>query len=52
MRKNRDWGYNSVVKHLPSMHKALGSIPSTAKKKVEKSTSIQSTPFSVIFEEF
>lgn len=26
----RGWGYNLVVEHLPNIHKALGSIPSTA----------------------
>ncbi|KAM7340840.1 hypothetical protein ACRRTK_001455 [Alexandromys fortis] len=27
---SRSWGYNLVVEHLPNIHKALGSIPSTA----------------------
>jgi hypothetical protein len=29
-----DWGCDSVVEHLPSMHKVMGSIPSTGKKFV------------------
>lgn len=27
----QDWGYSTVVKHLPGMREALGLIPSTAK---------------------
>lgn len=27
------WGYNSVVQYLPNMYEALGSIPSSEKKK-------------------
>jgi hypothetical protein len=35
--KNRDsYGYNSLIAHLLSTHKALGSIPSTAEVGVKK----------------
>lgn len=27
------WVYSSVIKYLPSMYKALGSVPSTAKER-------------------
>lgn len=27
-----DWGYNSGVKYLPSMYKAMGSVPRTEGK--------------------
>jgi hypothetical protein len=30
------WGYSLVGQYLSSMHKALGSIPSKAKKKKKK----------------
>jgi hypothetical protein len=29
--QQQGWGYSSVVKCFPSMHKALDSLPSTAK---------------------
>jgi len=29
----RGWGFSSVVEHLPSKRKALGSVPSSEKKK-------------------
>lgn len=28
------WGYNSLVQYLPNMYEALGSIPSSEKKKM------------------
>jgi len=31
--KNRGWGFSSVVERLPSKRKALGSVPSSEKKK-------------------
>lgn len=31
--QRQDWGYSSVEDHLPSMHQALGSISSSAKKQ-------------------
>jgi hypothetical protein len=34
----------NVVEHLPSMHKALGAIPSIAKKKKKKKSASQSVP--------
>jgi hypothetical protein len=36
--KRKKWagGYSSVVECLPSIYEALGSTPSTAKKKKEK----------------
>lgn len=34
MRKHeRDWGQSSVLEHLTSMHKAMGSMPSAIRKK-------------------
>jgi len=33
---SRGWGFSSVVKHLPSKHKALGLVPSSKKKKRKK----------------
>lgn len=33
-KKIGDWGYGSVVACLPCIHKALGSIPNTLKKKL------------------
>jgi len=30
------WGFSSVVEHLPSKRKALGSVPSSEKKKTNK----------------
>jgi hypothetical protein len=33
---SKDWRCTSEVEHLPSMHKALGSILSTGKKKKKK----------------
>jgi hypothetical protein len=30
------WGFSSVVEHLPSKHKALGSVLSSEKKRKEK----------------
>jgi hypothetical protein len=29
--KQQDWGYGSMVEHLPSICKAFGSIPNSAK---------------------
>jgi hypothetical protein len=40
-------GCHSVVDSLPSMHKALDSIPSTEKKNVFKVSSSLSFPFNV-----
>ena len=34
--KNLGWGFNSVVEHLPSKHKALGSVLSSGKKRIQK----------------
>jgi len=31
--KEEGWGFISVVERLPSKHKALGSVPSSEKKK-------------------
>jgi hypothetical protein len=31
-----DWGYNSMIQHLRSMHESLDSTPSTLKKKKKK----------------
>jgi hypothetical protein len=30
------WGCSSVAEHLPSIHEARGSVPSTTKKKKKK----------------
>jgi hypothetical protein len=30
------WGFSSVVEHLPSKHKALGSVLSSGKKKKKR----------------
>jgi hypothetical protein len=35
-KETRGWGYSSVAEHLPSTHKALGSIPRAALKKKRK----------------
>jgi len=35
------WGFNSVVERLPSKRKALGSVPSSEKKKKKSFTSKQ-----------
>jgi len=32
----KGWGFSSVVEHLPSKRKALGSVPSSEKKKEKK----------------
>jgi len=32
----RGWGFSSAVEHLPSKRKALGSVPSSEKKKEKK----------------
>jgi len=32
----RGWGFSSVLEYLPSKRKALGSVPSSEKKKKEK----------------
>jgi len=29
------WGFSSAVERLPSMRKALGSVPSSEKKKIK-----------------
>jgi hypothetical protein len=34
-KKLLDWGYSSVVDHLPIMHKTLNSVPAPKKKKAE-----------------
>jgi len=34
--KNGGWGFSSVVERLPRKRKALGSVPSSEKKKSEK----------------
>lgn len=31
-----DWGCSSVGEHLPSMHEALGKVPTTAEKEGKK----------------
>jgi len=35
-KKNRGWGFSSVVERLPSKRKALGSVPGSEKKKRKK----------------
>jgi hypothetical protein len=37
------WGCSSVVKHLPSMYKALGPIPSTIKTKTKQTNQSTTT---------
>jgi hypothetical protein len=39
LKKTKCWGCNSVVEHLPSLHKALGSTLSSGKKKIQKQPS-------------
>jgi len=34
-KEKRGWGFSSVVEHLPRKRKALGSVPSSGKKKKE-----------------
>lgn len=34
--KTKSWGYNSVVEHIPRMYGLVGSLPSTAKRKMNK----------------
>jgi hypothetical protein len=41
LKKNKGWRYSSVIKGLPGTFKALGSIPSTAKKKKKKLENIK-----------
>jgi len=36
IEKHRGWGFSSVVEHLPSKRKALGSVLSSEKKKRKK----------------
>ncbi|EDM08616.1 calcium and integrin binding 1 (calmyrin), isoform CRA_c [Rattus norvegicus] len=31
--ETRGWGFSSAVEHLPSKRKAVGSVPSSEKKK-------------------
>jgi hypothetical protein len=35
------WGFNSVLEHLPSKHKALGSVLSSEKKKNRENKQIK-----------
>jgi len=35
-RGQRGWGFSSVVERLPRKHKALGSVPSSEKKRTKK----------------
>ena len=35
LEANPGWGYSSVVEHLPSIHKGLGSIKSIIKKQTK-----------------
>lgn len=32
----KDWGYSSVVQHLPSLYMVLDSIPGTTNKQTKK----------------
>lgn len=34
--KTKSWGYNLVVEHTPRMYDLVGSLPSTAKRKMNK----------------
>jgi len=39
----RGWGFSSAVERLPSERKALGSVPSSEKKKKKKEMYIRNT---------
>jgi hypothetical protein len=47
-QRERGWGFSSVVKRLPSKHKAKGSILSSEKKITEG----ESFSLSIFFESF
>lgn len=39
----KDWGCSTMIEHSSSMHQVLGSIPSTAKRKKQKTKTKNST---------